>query len=301
MKIGLGLEQQRKARTLSHWALLAGAGAFDGGQAEPLPLAAEQAFSVNIVASKLSPLLASQGFSVDIVASESAVTPLTLVAGADLLQWCRPDLGLTIGVGFDWQDQHTSNKDYTNAAAAAGPSLNATDGPNSTAALVFDGAAQSCTAALQLPAPGTTPTLVWMLLRQDAWVSNENVISGNGGPVIRQSNSSPNLRLFNGSLAGENSQAGIGVWRRVAAWYSNSTSDFIRVRATTTTGTSAGNNADSTAQRRLGANAGLTTFTAMSIADIVYAKPANQADALTMVALLDSDYGIPRYGTAPFS
>jgi hypothetical protein len=288
-----------KAYPASPKAFPSSVASFPSGVAD---LSAEQSFGVEIVATKLLPLTASQTFTCEIAASEAANdTPLTLVASSELLQWCRPDLGLTIGVGFDWQDQHTSNKDYTEAVAAAGPALDATGGPNSTAILTFNGTAQSCTAALQLPAPGTTPTLIWMILRQDAWTLNENVVAGDGGMVVRQSGATPNTRIFNGILGDANAAGTIGTWFRYAFYQSNSTSDFTQVKATVATGTSAGNNADASAQRRLGCNAGKTTFTAMSVADIVYAKPGNLAAAQAMVALLDSDYGVPRYGSGLFA
>lgn len=263
------------------------------GREQP-PIVVVQPAGVQIDARAYSPIIVAQSITTSIVAEEGAGddTPLT-ICGADLLQWCRADLGLTIGASFDWQDQGPGNKDYTNATAANGPSLTATDATLSNLpTLTFNGTSQGCTSPLQLPAPGTSPTFLWMIVKQNAWVSNENLVSGDGGPVIRQSNSSPNIRQFNTNLTTENPGAPLSLWRRVACWFSNSAADYLRAGSTNRTGVNAGNSADASAARHIGRNAGGTTFTSMSIAEIVYAD----ADYL---AALDA-YGTARYGAGLF-
>ena len=262
------------------------------GARGPRPILIDQTVGVQIAARAYAPILFDQAIDVDIVASEGGSDPIT-ICGANLLQWCRADLGLTIGVGFDWQDQSSGNHDYVNAVAASGPSLNATDATLSNLpTLTFNGTTQGCSSNLQIPAPGTTPTFIWMIVRQDAWASNENIISGSGGPVIRQSNSTPNIRQFNTNLTTENPGAPLAAWRRVACWFSNSTADYLIARSTNRTGVNAGNSADASAARHIGRNAGGTTFTGMTIAEIVYCN----ADHL---AGLDA-YGTSRYGSTLF-
>ncbi len=217
-----------------------------------------------------------------------------IILGSSMLQWCRSDLGLVIGSAFDWADSGGTSKPYNEATAANGPSLTSVDATlRGYPTLSFNGTSQRATSALQLPAPGTTPTLLWMIVKQKAWTLNNNVVSGAGGMVIRQSGSTPNMRIFIGINGDANATGTLNSWFRVAAYINNQTTNYIKVGGTTATGTNAGNQNDTSAVRRIGANAGLTTFTSIDVAEIVYAN----SDA--RLADLDT-YGTKRYGSALF-
>lgn len=276
MRFGLGIGIPRQA----------------GGKLPTPPITISQAAVVSIAARLFDPIVVDQSLDTSVVAQLANTTPIT-ICGSNLLQWCRADLGVTIGTDFLWSDQSGGATNYTKLVAATGPSLTSSDSTLSNlATLTFDGTSQSCTSALQLPAPGTTPTLIWLIMKQITWTLNENLISGDGGPVIRQSATTPKIRQINTSLGTENAAATLTTWKRVAAWFNNGTSDFLKVGSTNATGINAGNASDATAARHLGRNAGATTFSNFAIAEIVYSK-ANDLTALDA-------YGLGRYGAGLF-
>ena len=77
------------------------------------------------------------------------------------------------------------------------------------------------------------------------------------------------------------------------AYWTNSTSDYLTIGSTNVTGVNTGNQADASAARHLGRNPGGTTFTAITVAEIVYANSDAQ------LAALDT-YGLARYGAGLF-
>jgi hypothetical protein len=80
-------------------------------------------------------------------------------------------------------------------------------------------------------------------------------------------------------------------WFRVEVQFQNTTADYSKIGATAATGAAAGNGAGG-GTRRIGANAGTTAFTEMSIAEIVYYAGVPSAGQLTA---LDA-YATARYG-----
>lgn len=227
---------------------------------------------------------------------DAPATPATIL-GSALLQWCRSDLGITIGTGVSaWADQSAGAKHYTQGTGAAQPSYSASDATlGNRPSLTFDATDDYLQSALQLPAPGTTPSLLWMILKQNAWTLNNNVVSGDGSIVIRQSSTSPQVRVFNGVLGPVSGLGVIGTWVRLAAYITNSVNDYIVVKGSgVLNGTNTGNQSDATAVRRIGTNAAVSTFTSITVAEIVYANSDAQ------LAALDA-YGTALYGSGPFT
>lgn len=182
------------------------------------------------------------------VAAAAAVTPLTIF-GANLLQWVRSDLGITIGTGVSaWADQSGNGKHYTQAVGAAQPSYSAIDATlNNRPSLTFDGVTQSLTSSLTLPAPGTTPTFIWLVLKQIVW-GNFRPIVGNandGAPRFRMKplTATPSLTQSNAADVNPNTALAVGVWGRGELAYQNTVADWLKLIATKVSGGSAGNSA----------------------------------------------------------
>ena len=222
-------------------------------------------------------------------------TPLTIL-GANTLQWCRGDLGVTIGTGVSaWADQSGNGFDYAHATGAAQPAFGATDGPNGTPALTFDGVDDSLLApGLTLAAPGTTPTWIWMVFKQITWLNTRRLFaatSSSNTHTVFHNGASPTLAAFNGVTANNNAEAAVGTWVAAQFYYSSSVGDFIRVNDNLpVTGTSAGNNAGGVGRTLGSGNAAL--FSNIATAEIVYANVLPTNDQVAAF----SAYRLARYG-----
>jgi hypothetical protein len=228
----------------------------------------------------------------------SACGPATpqAILGSSLIQWCRADHGITVATGVSqWDDLSGNGRHYTQATGAAQPAYGATAGPNSTPALTFDGVDDALKAlTLTRPAPGTTPTWVWIVLKQVTWVNGRRIFSaGNSSSILTllQSTPSPGLVTYNGLTPSVNSGLAVGAWGAVQTYFSNSTADYIQVDdASPTTGVSAGNNAAATS---ISLGSGVSAlFGNIAVAEIVF------ADVLPSDAQLAkfSSYRQARYG-----
>lgn len=123
------------------------------------PIVIDQAASVMVAALTFPPIVIDQGASVSIDAAAS--TDPIGITGADLLQWVRADLGIAESGGLvsQWSDQGSGAKHYTQGTGANQPAYTAADATLlNLPTLTFDGTNDSLQSALQLPAPGTTPT-----------------------------------------------------------------------------------------------------------------------------------------------
>ncbi len=214
-----------------------------------------------------------------------APTPLT-ISGADILQWCRADQGVT---STTWDDISGKGQHYVQASGSAFPTFGATAGPNNTPALTFDAVDDilNC-AGLNRPAPGTEATWIWMVVRQNAWTATRRLFGGvtNQNTIIAyQNTASPQITQYNAANANNVTGAAIGAWVALQFYFSNSTNDFTRVNDDApVTGASAGNTAGSAGRSLGGANG--ANFCGISIAEIVIAKAVANYSA----------YRLARYG-----
>jgi hypothetical protein len=224
----------------------------------------------------------------------AADTPLTILGASNLLQWCRADLGVTIGVGFTWADQSGHAADYANAVAAAGPSLTSADATlNNQSTLTFNGTTQSCDAPLALPVPGTTPVFIWWVLKQNGWTSTRAIFGDTAGSrhFIFQQTASPGIGMADTTQVNNNTAGTIGSWFRGRAQFTSSTSDYLKIGATTVTGASAGNFVGG-GTRRIATNQTGTGFTSVSLAEVLFYTGTPSAQQLSD---LDT-YCTNRYG-----
>lgn len=171
-----------------------------------------------------------------------------------------------------WADQSGAALDYTQATAGLQPVMLKAGGANSTQAMQFDGVDDELyNAAFDLPAPGTTPTYIFAVLRQDTWTINAGIVAGSAAAnvALAQQASTPNIKQSDGSAVNENSAGTLGTWFRVEGGFQNTTGDFLKVGATSVTGAAAGNN-DPAAGRAIGTRHGSTVWSALSVAELLY-------------------------------
>lgn len=216
------------------------------------------------------------------------------ILGANCLQWCRADQGITIATGLSqWDDLSGNSKNYIQATGGAQPTWGATSGPNNTPALTFDGIDDVLTTTLSLPAPGTTPSWIWLVMKSITFTNTDRIYSAaNSSSTITlvQVSPSPSLAIYNGLTVGTNADLAVGTWGAVEAYFSNSTADYVQINDNAkVTGVSAANN--STTGRTLGAGVG-TLFGNIGVAEIVYANTLPSAAQLAAF----SAYRLARYG-----
>lgn len=235
------------------------------------------------------------GLGIGLASSGSQDTPAT-VLGATCLQWCRADRGVSIATGVSQVDDLSPNANhYVQATAAAQPAWSATAGPNSTPAITHDGTNDilNC-AGLSLASPGTGPSWIWIVMRQDAWTSTRRIFgaaaASTNAVMAYMNTSSPNLTQRSGADANTITTLAVGTWAAVQFYYSASVNDFTRVNDDApVTGASAGNNS-SNGRAIGGANSSL--FAPISWAEIVIASALPNAGQLAWF----SSYRLARYG-----
>lgn len=176
-------------------------------------------------------------------------------AGATVMQSVQSDYGVNLigSVVNLWNDQ-ASTHDYSQSTGANQPTY-AANGLNGLPTITFDGTNDTLVSNLDLPAPGTTPFVLYGVVKVITWVSGGCLWGTNSSQsIVTMNGSSPQLKQFNGTLANTNSGATVGSWVRVCAQYRNATTDYLRCGSSEITGTNTGNT-DPAATLSLGKNA----------------------------------------------
>lgn len=212
-----------------------------------------------------------------IVGLESIQQTHKFISSVSVLQACQSEFAtLSSGVVSTWPDLSGNGKDYTQATSTKRPAFG-TITVNGFPALSFDGVDDELLASLTLPAPGTTPTYLRILLRQIAWGTPLGIVgqaSGTSAHTLYQFTTSPELASFNAANGCISTHAAIGSWYRIEVYWSNSnnvsTGDFLKVgSAAAVTGTNAGNNS-STASRVIGRFGTTGNFSNFATLGIIY-------------------------------
>lgn len=221
------------------------------------------------------------------------ITPATIM-GANTVEWWRSDLGITIGTGVSAWHGQVLGADLLQATGGAQPTYNAAGGPNGTPSLQFDGVDDDLrNATIARAAPGTTPAVIWAIVRQLAWTSTEQIFADASANAfsLRQVTGSPTVNQNNAANANSNAAAVINTWVRLQAHFSNSVNDRLLIIATAVTGASAGNNAGT--GPRIAVNPGAGTLWAnIELCELALFN-ANPAGA--QITALDA-YVTSRYG-----
>lgn len=190
----------------------------------------------------------------DFTAAQPArATPPTLAqffTSAVLLQHVKADIGIATAVGSPvttWTDQSGNGNDRT--AATHGGVLTASQLIGKPGVQFGTGGVntnQTDTTALNLPAPGTTPTFIFGVFRQDGYAAGAGRIFGNSGAAgLIQFGTTPTLQQYNnGTISNPSSGAAIGAPVRFKDFFNNATTDFMTIGgASKITGANTGNTA----------------------------------------------------------
>lgn len=168
-----------------------------------------------------------------------------LVTSVTCLQACQSEFGITIGTGVStWADQSAGAHNYTNASGPGQPAFIQPDaaGLNGYPCLRGDGTASFMSnTTWVIPAPGTTPTFIWMIARPIVLTNARRIIGGSGSNYMYNqiSGTGGNVTQTGGNIGtGFTVAAG---FQRFELWYNNATSDYIKIGPNSVTGTNAGN------------------------------------------------------------
>ncbi len=226
--------------------------------------------------------------------SAAVVTsPLTLITSVPVSQWVRGDnVVIATGVGT-WTDLSGNARHFSEVTGANQPTYTAADATlNNQPTLTFDGISQRLTSTWTRTAPGTTPHFISAIIKLIVYTNNRVPIGDKTASVfnIRPNPADPAWLQFDTTGVNSNSALATGSWGRTEASFTNSNSDYLKMKATKVTGANAGNTAGT--GTHLGSNAGITLFCNFAIAELVICSGTPTAAEITA---LDAYY-TARYG-----
>lgn len=229
-----------------------------------------------------------------IAAPSSPATPLTIF-GASVLQWCRSDLGITIGTGVSaWADQSGNGNGYSQGTGGAQPTYAANDATLSNLpSLTFDGVDD---ALLNTTVNfGAQPQVVILIAKLVTWVGSRVICCADSAAstvALIQNGASPQIRQINNTQTNTNGGfGGTGVWGRVQAEFVGTTADRIQVISTSVTGNLSGTLTGT--GYRLGRQGGAATaYSNIAVAEVVLLNAVPSAGQNSqMDAYITARYG----------
>jgi hypothetical protein len=226
----------------------------------------------------------------------AGATPLTIM-GANTVAWYRCDQGVTL-VGNDvsqWNDLSPNGFNLTQAGAANRPLFVVGGGPNGGCSILFDGTDDSLrNATIDRPAPGTTPTVIWMVFRQVTWTdtrtlfgfgANQNHMCG------RQTTASPELTQFNAGAGNANANTALAVNTYGRGEFGFAVADYVKLIATTVSGGDPGNT-NPGASFRLGGSSTDTLRTNIEVCELaIFDAVPSAGQSAALDAYVTSLYG----------
>ncbi len=157
-----------------------------------------------------------------------------IVAGWDARQLSASPVAL-------WPDASGNGFDLTQAVGASQPTWGAATGPNGQPAVLFDGVDDVIdNAVLSLPAPGTTPSFFWGVMRLVTWVSGRALLTSAGAFRLFEGGLTPQVFPFNGAF-GTSMSMTLNVYGRTETYFSNSVADYTKFKTASATGATYGN------------------------------------------------------------
>jgi hypothetical protein len=224
-------------------------------------------------------------------------TRIVTAQGATALLGLQSDLGITIGTGVSqWNDQSAGGFNMTQVTGAKQPT-NPAAVLNGYGTVLYTAAGaqvlQNATGP-NLPAPGTTATTVYNVMRLSAWVVNKTIYASKTSVscALQTRGVTPQIGGANGAN-GPLINSVIGTWNRVIDMYNNSTTDYTKVAATNSTGTNKGNT-DPTAGWDHGGSAAAAQFSSTEWALHLVIQGAF-ADNSALIVALDTAVAL-KYG-----
>lgn len=178
-------------------------------------------------------------------AASGAIQLWTLVSSVTCLRAWQSDFSVH-NSGSNTCDSWTCQVSGATAIqAVAGQQPAIGTGVGSRTKLVFDGSNDVLRdATLDLPSPGTSNRFFWAVYTPITWTINKTLWSGGttGGQYqFFYSVATPDMSAYDGIVGPRNSGAIIGSPVRAEVLYSNSIGDYVKLGATTVTGTALAN------------------------------------------------------------
>lgn len=238
------------------------------------------------------------GIGIGIPFASSSQFPLfqSVVTSRTCVQAVQADRGVTLNgtTVSAWADTSGNGKDYTQATGIKQPTYNAT-GLNGRPYMSFDGSNDNMTSLLNLSAPGTTNTLIWMMIRQAGWAIGTWVLGPSSAASVMclyRTGVTPQVAQYNTTTANINAGSAVGSWVRGEVLFTASPSDYTKFGSVrVSTGTNSGNS--SATGREIASGAG-ALFGQVDVAAVLYFT----GGALTSDELLALDNMAVAYGGA---
>lgn len=170
--------------------------------------------------------------------------PLSIITSKTPFFYLNADLGVTIGTGVSaWADQSGNGNNFTQATGGKQPAYNATDSNfGSRGSVTGDGSDDFISTTWNPPAPGTTPIWFFAVFRQIGYTNGVYIMAGGNQILgIAQLGTSPQMKILNTTATTANGGAVIGTATRLEALFNNSTTDYLKLGSTSTTGVNSGN------------------------------------------------------------
>lgn len=220
--------------------------------------------------------------------------PSVFTSGVSVIQSVQGDVGFTNSGGVSplWKDISGAGLDYT-AAGAGQPTYNQS-GLNGNPTALFNGSSQFMTSPLNLPAPGTRPTALLMVMRIIAWANTSWIVGPGDASIamtLHETGVSPEIAQYNGVDANLNFAATVGSWVRLYSVWSNSSQDTLKIGPTIAAGTNSGNTAPGSGRVLAGRSTGLSLANIEVAAMVYLGGIPSTADLVAFDAAVRAKYG----------
>lgn len=223
----------------------------------------------------------------------SSIDFASFFTGGTVLQSVQSDKGVTAGATFTWSDQSGNGKHYTQSVSGKQPTLTA--GLSGNPGLRFTAASQQLlTSALNLPAPGTTPTWIGIVWRAIATTANcrplADTSTGTSQAILHPTGGAGDAGQFNGGFV-NSAPFTLNAWECSEFYFSNSASDYVKRGANSpVTGSGAGN-ATGTG-RNIGGVDAVASYTDSEIVHVIYVNSKQPSAITNWRAAVLTKYGV---------
>ncbi len=166
--------------------------------------------------------------------------PLLIVTSVPSVWYLNGDVGITIGTGVSsWADQSGNGRNFAQSTGANQPSYSGS-AISGRGAVTFDGVNGVLFTPYVMPAPGTTPSWYWIVFNSVTSGTGPSIFSGSGSSRHRfYWSSAPNMAVNNGTAS--TVARPTNTWYRAEILFTNSTSDYKKIGASSSTGINFGN------------------------------------------------------------
>lgn len=236
----------------------------------------------------------AQSSTTSITGTVVSSDPQTIMGANCTARW-KSTNGITIITGVsNWADL-IGGVNLANATGANQPTFSATGGPNDKPYMTYDGSNDSLAATFARSAPGTTPSVIWAVVRQITYTTNDpifNDVAAHG--VVRQVGTSPAIVIFNGGGANQcsNTAGTLNTWVRIKAEFVNSTSDSLRIISTNGAAASASSGNNAGTGPLVGRNNAATAFANFDLVELCFFNAVPSAGQNTdLDAYCTAEYG----------